>query len=224
MKRKDQNFMNMTNATIQVLVENQSIWGTNTKVTAYVTSIQNDAAAVETERQAADIVSTGATTDKELAGRKASLLCVKLAGFGAAYALDKDNHTLHDELEVYSSSLDRMSGGKLVAKMKSIHTKLASLDPVETAEYGITPAELTQFEQAIKAFDSMKSTPRTIITSGKTHNANIPALLRNIRNTFYRLDKLILIFETDHPDFVSQYKNARIIIDLRGGGNNNPQS
>jgi hypothetical protein len=82
------------------------------------------------------------------------------------------------------------------------------------ADYGITPASLTDFQNLITAYTTTSQTPRTAISTRKTAIANLKQQFTDTNNWVKRvLDKLIISLKPDYPDFVAQYFNDRIIID-----------
>jgi len=215
MTTRNENYMTMVAATIKVLDNNEAVWVTNNPFNALVKSIKEDSRLVQDAQKGGSNISTGATQDKETAGDLAIALAVKLSKLTQVYALEKNNMTLHNQIRLTRSGLDFYGDAELVPVLEDFRQRLASLDP-EVTEYGVTAAEIARLETLTSAFDAIKSNPRIIITERKSHNTNIPALIRHIRLSLSKIDKLINIWADSFPQFLSNYTNARIIIDLGG--------
>lgn len=213
MNQKEENYLSMATATVKVLEGSPSIWRDNAPVKALVKDLQITIDAINTAQQGGGIVSTGVTLDKEQAANTAIEQAVLLAGFAQAYARHINNNTLHDQLKVSRTSLDRIPDNELGAALRLIYNKLLELSGV-SEPYGITPEELKILNEAILIFEDVKSNPRVVITERKGYNSSIPVLLRELRSSFYKLDRLVNIWSKKETKFVSDYQNARIVIDL----------
>ena len=84
--------------------------------------------------------------------------------------------------------------------------------------YGVTEAMLTKLGDAIKAYEKAIGSPRVAISERKTHTDAIPGELKKMRQGFAKLDRLVVMFEDDAPGFVSDYRNARVIVDAGSRG------
>lgn len=223
MLQRDENYLSMGKTTVSVLDKNVGIWQGNIAFTNLVNKVKADLLLVDQAQQGSGKVSTGATIDKEEAGDLAIDIAVRLAGVGQAYARENNNNQLHDQLRVSRTGLDGLPDNILGASLRLLYKNLND-NAAALVDYGITPDILAEFEAAIVRFEDVNTTPRVIIAERKGHNASIPSLLRKLRSHFYNLDRLIKLWETSEPKFVSDYQNARIVIDLgtrhKGDDNN----
>lgn len=213
MRQVSENFMTMAEATLKMLQTNETVWSGNAPFAALVNAVKEGIDAVTVLQKDGNAVSTGATLDKELAGDAAIAQAMRLSKFAQVYLLEKGNHTLHDQVKVSRSSMDRHGDAELTAALQNLHEKLSSLS-TEAESYGITAAELNKLKDLTKTFDDIKSNPRMIVSGRKSSNMNIPATLRHLREIFHKTDRLIHLWDESHPQFFNNYNNARIIIDL----------
>ena len=213
MIQKDENYLSMASTAVKVLEANEAVWSGNGPVADCVNNIKEDITSVKDAQKGGQSVSTGAAIDKEIAGDKAIERAVRLSGLTQAYALGKDDHTLNDQMKVSFTGLDRLPDNVLSPALTRLYDTMYGLGSA-LVPFGVTPDELAAFKNDIDVFDGIKSNPRVIITERKGHNASIPVLLREIRASFYKLDRLVKIWETTNSKFVTDYQNARIIIDL----------
>jgi len=160
----------------------------------------------------AEIVTTGATKDKDGLKKQAVMLGVNLAKRASVYALDIGNNELHDQLRVSKSTLERRPDTLALSKLIDIHTRLSGIVGV-LADYGVSAGELTALKDAIDAYDAVLERPRHLIVERSVQNqVVIPSLLADIREDLYKLDSMMNLFQS-HP-FAQEYKRARMIIDL----------
>ena len=85
------------------------------------------------------------------------------------------------------------------------------------ADYGVTPAEITSFEELLDRFSLAKNAPRRSIADHKAETEALAELIREIRLLLQRhLDKQVRRLRHQHPEFYAGYRSARTVID-RGG-------
>lgn len=217
MNRRQENYLRMAGAVLKILTDHQPVWQKNKPFSLLVADVTGTYQSIATAQQASMAVSTGATTDKDQAAENAIELAVKLARFTQAYALDADNHQLHDQMKTSFRAMDRMPEDELAARLHDLHSRMNALDS-KLVPYGVTRELLTELAAAISEYETLKPLPRAIVAERKGHNTSIPLLLRDIRTAFYKLDRLIDIWADTAPVFVQLYRNTRIVIDLRGAG------
>ena len=97
--------------------------------------------------------------------------------------------------------------------------KLGVENAAGIAPFGTAAEDLTALDEAIKAYEPVVTAPRQAIVMGKQVTGGIEAdtksadlLLKN------ELDKAMRKFKRKEPDFAKAYGDARIIVDLGGGG------
>ena len=97
-----------------------------------------------------------------------------------------------------------------------VHTE-ATAHLAALADYGVTQARLDELDAAIDAYHALLVAPRTAITDRKAATAALKALFKQADTVLKtRMDKLVPILAKDHPAFVADYENARIIVDSGG--------
>ena len=178
-------------------------------------------------------VLTGITADKRVSKLSLSKTCAFVAGLGFAYAAKTKNNTLKAAFDFSENQLKRIKDGEIAARCQAIHDLLlenrAALEP-----YGVTTDKLQELQAAIDSYTATAPKPRTAVTNRSTIKANIKAqFARADKILEEQMDKLIENFAESAPDFVTEYKKARIIVDEKSktkegnpngenGGNNPP--
>ena len=215
-------YLNMSEATFTVLDKYTTEWNTNAPAQRKVTDLKADYAAIRAAAQGGSTVTTGITAGKEEAGDAAIKLAVKLTKLTQAYALEKGNTELYQQMRVSPSQLDDMADQRLALKLKDLHQLMvAAGQPLE--EYGITTARLQTLAAAIETFDKLKTAPRVATGSRSASNASILELLRHMRVAFTILDNLIKGADGTNPTFVREYLSARNIINTGGRSGDTPE-
>ena len=163
----------------------------------------------------------GITLDKKRL--KLSLISRTLivAGAAGSYAFESGNQTLAAKFDVTDSALKTMRESLLDDLAQAIHDEAAMLvaaNPAKMTDYKLTPVMLTDLQSAITAYSATLGTQRAAI-SGRTGittaiSAEIERADANLENI---LDRLILQFSADHPEFTTAYATARKVINAGGG-------
>ncbi|WP_165585898.1 hypothetical protein, partial [Pedobacter nototheniae] len=102
---------------------------------------------------------------------------------------------------------------QLAAALETIADAILKFQP-ELVEYGITEDEYNKLKRFIDDYENNKDQPRLVITDRKSQNKSIVSLINELRLSFYKLDRLMGIWEDEHVKFANDYKTARIVIDL----------
>lgn len=218
MKQRDENFVTMCRAVIQVLTQNTTVIASVPTFVSKATAFNGLMTELEEAMTHSEIEITGATADKSDAEFAAVKLAVNLAKRASIYALDNNNMELHDQLRVSKSDLIKRPDMMVLAKLRDIHSRLTTIGAA-LADYGIATADLSSLNTLVDAYDALVSRPRILIVERKGYlQGSIPEILASIREVLYRMDSLINIFSD--TAFYTDYKNARIIINL---GNHTPE-
>lgn len=212
MRQRDENFVSMCRTTRRVLEEHTTTWSTVVAVANIVNNFYSVMDDLEESVVRSEIVSTGASKDKDALKKRAVALGVNLAKRASVYALDSGNFELHDQLRVTKSTLERRPDTLTLTKLRDIH---ARIDAIRTLveDYGIRVSDLDELKTAIDSYDAVIERPRHLIIERATENQDsIPSLLTELREILYRLDSMMNLFQGS--ELAKEYKGARIIIDL----------
>jgi hypothetical protein len=166
----------------------------------------------EVEKQQVDALSKGATLEKTDVEEALVLSLVKVSGALYVYALETGNMDLAIKMNLNKTQLFRLEDNTLLTTAREIASKAAEAGAA-LVDYGIGTAELSELSERTTAYESLIVKPRTIIGEHKRHTANLTKVFAETDSVLYdKLDKLINLFKTSHPDFYMSYKNARNVI------------
>lgn len=158
-------------------------------------------------------VITGITVDKSVAKKNLCQLATDISAIVYAYASSINNNTLKKGVNFAYSDLYRLKDDVLPLTTQNI-LSLATANATALASFGITSAMLTTFQTSITDYSTAVPKPKTAKSVKSTFTKNIQNLIKDIDGILKdQLDKLIVAFKPNKPDFVNSYKNTRIIID-----------
>ena len=204
-------------ATDKFLDENSAVLGTVPALVAAILEFQANIKALEaaTEKQVIDI--TGFAKDKAEAEDAMIGLTLAVAGGTRAYATVIGDSVLAEKMNVTTSALRKHRDAVVAQHSQGIHNE-ANAVVASLADYGVTPAVLTDLQNAIDRYVAAIAAPRAAITDRKGATAEIRELMKDTTKLLVkRIDSLVEQFRVTNPDLVRGYEDARIIVDLGKG-------
>ena len=213
MTQKEENYLTMANVTLQVLNTNKAIWSEQPAFSKIVAEIEEDVKSISSAMNSSMVKSAGATATKYQAADIAISRAVKYSGLAQIHALEVGDTLLFDALKTSAWRLERLTDQQLIPALENIYTRIEALKD-ELKPYGVSKDDLEVFQKHIENFKQHKDSPRVVIAERKGFNNAIPTLLVEIKTSFFKLDRLIKIWESTHEKFVANYENGRIVIPL----------
>ena len=133
---------------------------------------------------------------------------------GAVHSLAEatEDVELGKQVDFSRSVLIDGSGASIVARCKGVYDvakdKLASL-----GDHGVTQPKLTAFNQAIKTYDTLRSTPRQAKAAQSAATKQLARAFPKVERILAgRIDKLMVQFKSSNPEFYDKYQTARSIV------------
>lgn len=213
MTQKQQNRLSMYKAVADHLNAHQSLWQKFAPFSAAAGALRQAIANLDKALQQQAVAnSTGATADKASLVQVAVKRVSALARNAAVYAITANNIELYAQLDYPRSYLERLPDNEQVAMLQAMLGKVQE-HAASLGDYMVTKKGIADAQTAIDAAATALVRPRTVIDAHSTATANIPALLTEGRYQLDLMDKLIHNFADDAPDFVTNYRQARIVVD-----------
>lgn len=206
---------NMHQAVLLALQENAGIYAS---VPAFQSAVDEFKILVpEIDEQARlQLKSTveAATAEKDNAEINFVNETVKVANALYAMAMVTNDEALLPKARMTKSMLYSSSNRKALVLARNI-LSLANANTGKLTDYGIEAAAITQLEEAINAYEQQIAGPRAAISGRKSITAQLAALFAKADTLLNdRIDKMMSLFKTSHPDFYAVYFNARNIINI----------
>jgi len=217
MNAKQENKLSMYLAVIAACDRNKATWqalqafgDAYADYGTHVQNIQNIA-----QSQAAD--STGLSADKQQLREAMGDLTVEVAGAVYAYARKAKNNDLAAKVKVNRSDIlggRDTSAGDLA---RSVHAA-ATANVANLGPYGLTADKLAALKAAIDAYVGSIAKPRDARASGATATSQLADEFDAADEVLAdQMDTLVVQFRSANPAFVTDYQNARVIVDSTGG-------
>ena len=212
MNNDQTNRVTMYKTTIGVLDENNAIWNPVTPFADAVTRLKNKVSAIDTAAQKQE-TPTGATQDK--AGARDALEDVL---FLMCEALGVLAHTSNDQDLLALTDITRSGIDKLDVEALSNRATLvlaqANARKTDLATLQVTQANIDEMSQALQDYNEAKAGPRQATTARMVQTESLSTLIREANDILRNeIDRMINLFGRTHPQFVSNYQAARVIID-----------
>ena len=165
--------------------------------------------------QQAQLDSKGVTKDKQAKRERLVRATLAVAQPAQAYALENENAELAETMGVSKTALLRGSAKDTTDLSQAVYdTASATPTAAALAPHGVTTAKIKALQDGIKKFSAAASIPRQKITSRKSATERLAREFRAAERCLTEgLDLLIQQFEEDHPEFVAEFKNARVVVD-----------
>lgn len=161
------------------------------------------------EMQKAD--KTGITMEKNRLKKRLISMATDNSRKLTAFAKFTGNGGLLNEAKFTPSDFERMTDVGIRDYIKILYSKAESYVD-KLAEYGITPETQKQFLDAITAYTTSLSTPRTGITEKVKATNKLTELFINADNAVENMDYAVGIIQLTQPDFFVGYKSSRKIV------------
>ena len=213
MTTKQQNKLSMYLAVKAVLDANNSTWQTLPAFATGYTDFTTGISGIQTLAQSLIQDTSGIAQDKQQSKVAMATTAVGIASAVRAYAVKTKNNTLTSAVSFTQSDLTGGRDADSVQNCQNIHD-LANTNLAALADYGVTAAKLAALQTAITAFSGIMQKPRQTIASGKTVTQQLSDAFDAADLALNEeLDNLIGQFADANAKFVSDYTNARTIVD-----------
>ncbi len=139
---------------------------------------------------------------------------LNISGAIQAYAADQGDVELKERVSFTKGELQKQRD-TILRDISIIVLKEAQKIGAPLNDYGVTAAEVSDFETLTEDYRDIMSRPRVGTTDRKTATEDLVKHLDEIRVIYKeRIDKLMLNFEDTHTHFFEKYFNARKIADV----------
>jgi len=213
MKLSEQARISMLNAVYGVVTteDHAPIYASHVAFTEGVEALGETITALDAQIQAAQ-GNPGATTAKEQARLGLCAISMEVIGAVKAYCAVAQDPELLGRVSFAASTICTGKVSEVVGRCKNVW-QAATDNAQALAKYGVTPAKLTKLNNAIKAFDKMKTAPRQQQAIKSAARKLIPVLVNSgvgiLRD---QLDQLMPQFNGANPAFFNAYFAARVVV------------
>jgi hypothetical protein len=210
MTTKQLNKLTMYLAVEGICDASPTIWQSLQAFADAYTGLKTHVTNIQTFSQSQTQDTSGIAQDKKQARLAMCSVALPIAKAVHAYALKSQNNTLAASVDF---SMSDLMGGRDVQSRDNCQniSDIANTNLANLANYGVTAAQLTALTNAIAAFNLLISKPRDTRAQGKTITGNLQTEFEAADETLGVMDDLL--GQLSDAQFVSDYRNARIIVD-----------
>lgn len=217
MNDKQENYLSMFKTVLEVCKQNIALIS---PITALDTAFANFTGKVN---QINDVVMQqtlqieGVAEDKAALKNRLAHVASIVAQVVKAYAVSINDNTLKQEVNFSESELQRSRDVSIKMHCQTIYN-LANTNLVALADFGITPAIMSDLGAALADYEAKMVFPTVARDNRAVATYNLAALIGEANDLLkLQMDPNMRIFELSKPDFYKLYRNARKIYDLGGG-------
>src|ERR1039457_5710272 len=222
MKRNLLNRTGMGATVAAYMNKNLTIWTGNKAVTTTVTALNDALGTVDSKAQQQEAPIVGEEEKKVLVRHDYEDEIMRIAGQLCSLADKIGDTNLGAQTELTLAQLDKLSVDVLEATGKRI-SGLATTNLAALADYGITQADITALDTMAGQFHDVKTAPRKAIATRAGQTKTMPPAVKSVTSLLRNhLDKQMLMFKKNNPEFYAGYVSARVIVDRGGYGKATP--
>lgn len=196
------------------LSSNNAIWSSNPKFSEAKDSFDTSIISIQTLSDDVLENTKGETNEKNQIRKALESKLLSLSGVLNAHAAFTNDELLKTFVISTKSSLETMKETNLVTYSNNLVAKATELQETLVAEYGVPASDIEAINTQNTAFSSLIGTAkpkRAAINAAKQSlNDHIDQANVTLREM---IDKLMLRYQTTHPQFYNEYQQSRTIVD-----------
>lgn len=157
--------------------------------------------------------STGFAAEKD---RKLNLMAdkaVKVIGGLNAYAIAVSNDALREKINYPRSAITQARDMDAITYCTIVHDEAFNHE-TDIADYGVTPADVTDLKNALIDFTAIVQAPRAAIADKKAATDMLPAVFKAADEKLAIMDSIVNTLKETNTAFYEAYYVAREIVDL----------
>jgi cation diffusion facilitator CzcD-associated flavoprotein CzcO len=161
----------------------------------------------------------GQPTDKEAARQQLTQVAGEVAGDVFSYATDQKHATLQAVADYSQNDFARLRGSRLTDAVTALYqaTQDKAYKKDLQADYDLTDARLQELQDALAAYNALKTSVRETTIDGKTARASLRTEFAELGTLLQdRLMRQLRKYERKAPAFYARVVAARQVIDRPG--------
>jgi hypothetical protein len=156
---------------------------------------------------------TGITYAKTVERSNLTELCKQMALNIKSYAVNIKDFGLEKQFDFTPTYFERLRDNAIPIVADAILQKAVGIKEV-LDDYGVGEDELNYLEASIKKYKGMNPAPRLVQGIVKQATVNITGKMNEGNAQLKQMDNMVGNFNKTLPEFVSAFRNARIVINL----------
>lgn len=212
MDKRVENKMTMLQAVLSFMRLKAAEWSDSAPMVAAFTELEDLILRIEQIQQITEEDNSGLTEAKKVQKKALIKRVFELVSILYAMATKTGDQVLQAKVDFPISDLNNMRNSELTNSGKSI-LELGRTNLPALIEYGSSEEKLNNLDVQIMQFKVSSPAPRISVSERKAANAKLKELIKQTMElTSQQIDRLMVPYETDKPDFYAAYKNARKLV------------
>lgn len=213
MNSQKESKLNMYHAVVKHGDDNPAIVASVAAFQTVFTAFKAKVSSISSTAQLEAQVISGISLDKAQLRKNLAQQAADLAAVIYAYASSISNNELREQVKFSVTELLRLKDDLLAPTCLNIRDA-AQANLAALAAYGITAASITAFTNAIDEYTTAVPSPRNAVSQRAAYSTSLKNLFKEADDILKnQLDKLSVGFKTTQPQFLTAYKNNRVIVD-----------
>jgi len=185
-----------------------------------ITQLRDTMTSISNMEQSQLMSSKGHTQTKEALKQQVINSILEIIKRAKAYAIVTDNLILKDAVDYTYSQLDKMPQDSLVSVAnKLVTTCVEHISAM--AGYGLTQQMLDAVSPQLTGYAAALPGTKRAIASRKTATDGLVNAFATADSLVKKIDAMMELVSTEDPPFYQEYKNLRVIVDLKGKAKTN---
>ena len=164
-----------------------------------------------------DLAISGVTTGKNELKEALAVVTFSVISPTKAYAVSINDTTLEEQMNLSQTEIRDKHDNQIGQDAQTLHGIVTPLVPA-LAPYGISPAIMLSWQNAINAYQLVLANPRIAVVHRATLTGELVTLFAEANKILKKtLDPISISFKIPNPHYYEDYVKAREIIDLGKG-------
>ncbi|KAA5534511.1 hypothetical protein F0919_07775 [Taibaiella lutea] len=211
MTKKQEDQLTMWSATEAVLLKHEGLWQSIPAFADAAAQFRRIRIEVNPEANTQHQDNTGITYAKTVERSNLTELCKQMALNIKSYAINIKDFGLEKQFEFTPSYFDKLRDNAIPVVADAIYDKATALLEV-LGDYGVGNNEMEELQASIINYKSMNPAPRLVKGEVKQATVNLSEKIQEGTAQLKQMDNLAGNFNKRSPEFVSAFRNARIVI------------
>jgi hypothetical protein len=212
MTKDQEDKLNMYQAVDGVLQSHNSVWTANTEFSAAVDELEDNIDSIVNLAEQQDEDITGVTEDKDEARAELETNTLSVASIVVFWASKTGNRKLVKKVNYTKTELHDARDNELPTMGNTVY-KEANANSAALLPFGLTAGMITTLQTSISTFQDYISKPREALADTSAATKQLPPVFAATDKLLAeQLDNGMALYQVSHPDFYTQYFNARVIV------------
>lgn len=216
MNKNTKNKIAMYKAVKSVIDANQTAWNALPAFGTVYTAFIETLTALEQSAYDQSLATLGVKAEKNVKREELALKTYAISSGIVAFAVLNNDASLIDQMNIGKWELKNAGKTRLLQLVDRVIAKGTAFGN-QLSDFGIDSTAMAELQSLRNETEALLDAPRNAIVERRLHTQQINSLRKELDQILYlQLDKLMVVLKAEHPTFFQSYRNARVVVDLKG--------